>query len=73
MMATTGKSKGASKEYPNDKMGETTRFTTDKNGNRYIWRADYGMHSMIEPGIEAREKVAVGQNEFNWNRKSADP
>jgi hypothetical protein len=60
-------------EYPNDRMGETTRFTTDKNGNRYIWRADYGMHSMVEPGIEARENVTVGQNEFNWNMENGNP
>jgi hypothetical protein len=60
-------------EYPNDRMGETTRFTMDKNGNRYIWRADYGMHNTIEPGIESREKVTVGQNEFNWNMQNADP
>lgn len=61
------------REYPEDRMGETTRFTTDRNGNRYIWRADFGMHSMIEPGIEARERVKVGQNEFNWNMDSAEP
>lgn len=61
------------KEYPNDRLGETTRFTTDKDGNRYIWRADYGMHFQIEPGIQAREGVEVGQNEFNWNIDVADP
>lgn len=60
-------------EYPKDPSGSSTRFTTDRYGNRYIWRADYGMHSSVEPSIEAEEKVKLGQNEFNWNRESADP
>ena len=38
------------------------RSTNDKRGNTWIWKAHEGMHSYIEPTIEARERVKVNQN-----------
>jgi hypothetical protein len=62
------------KEYPFDKSGDpTTRFTTDAFGNRWIWRSDLGMHSLVEPRVEKAEGKTVGQNEFNWNQENAEP
>ncbi|MGA0844824.1 MAG: GNAT family N-acetyltransferase, partial [Arenicellales bacterium] len=47
-------------EFPNDTLG--TRFTYDSKGNRYIWKAYEGIHSDIEPKIQAREGSPLSQN-----------
>lgn len=62
------------KEYPFDRSGDpTTRFTTDANGNRWIWRSDLGIHNQIEPFISNKEGKTVGQNEANWNPDASEP
>jgi hypothetical protein len=56
------------KEYPNDRSGDPkSRFTTDANGNRWIWRSDLGTHYHVEPMISKKEGVYVNQNESNHN------
>jgi hypothetical protein len=51
----------------------STRFTTDSYGNRWIWRADEGMHSYVEPLIAQIENKELGQNEANWGQKLMKP
>jgi len=53
------------REFPNDREGSNIRFTKDRRGNRWIWKASDGMHSQIEPSIEKKEGVRVNQNVYN--------
>lgn len=62
------------KDFPFDNSGDpTTRFTTDKFGNRWIWKSGDGMHSQIEPLISRKENRIVSQNEFSWNIDTTKP
>lgn len=54
------------REFPNDRSGDPrSRFTTDADGNRWIWRASAGTHWHVEPLISKKEGRMVGQNEAN--------
>lgn len=49
--------------FPGLPRGEAaTRFTQDKKGNRWIWAAHEGTHSMMEPLIEKAVGEKVNQN-----------
>ena len=50
-------------EYGRNLYGDPeTRFTNDKFGNTWIWKAIDGIHSQIEPFISKKEGVDVDQN-----------
>lgn len=51
------------KDFPNAPQGEViTRKTIDKEGNKYIWRADQGTHGDIEPFINKRFNTKTNQS-----------
>lgn len=55
------------KEYPDANTGYSTpktRTTYDPDGNRYIWRADMGMHEQIEPQLGVLIGKPVNQNKY---------
>lgn len=61
-------------EFPLDRSGDPpTRFTTDIDGNRWIWRSDMGTHYTVEPLIEAKEGKSLGQNRATTNWKLHKP
>ena len=58
-------------EYGRDPSGDPEiRFTNDQFGNTWIWKANEGLHSYVEPLISKQEKIDVSQT-FKPNHKKA--